>query len=89
MTDYQKSLYKPATLCELCENACGKCSWSKAGDMKPVEGWDAIRKDLFGNIESYIVLDCPQFVLEEKNAWAYEKFNREAIREKYGKGGEK
>lgn len=97
-TDYEKSMYRMRTLCEVCANAYGGCSWSKRGVQQPVEGWDAIRHDLttftrrkdgknIGNtMESYMVLKCPQFELEEHNRWAYEKFDPEAIREQYGKG---
>ena len=60
--------------------------------MRPVEGWDAIRNDLHTiskkyhrdmdvSEESYVVLDCPLFELEPQHAWAYEKFDREKIRE--------
>lgn len=63
----------PATLCWDCKNAvpaadrkCG-CSWSQW--FRPVEGWEAIRKDvrvISGGTkerlsESYIVKKCPQF----------------------------
>lgn len=97
MTELQRQMYKPRTLCELCANSYGYCSWSEKNVQQPVEGWDAIRHDLCtfarkynnGNIvrtmESYIVLDCPKFELEEHNRWAYEKFDREKIREQYGK----
>lgn len=64
----------PATLCWDCKNAvptldrkCG-CSWSRW--FRPVEGWEAVRKDvrvISGGTqermsESYIVKKCPQFV---------------------------
>ena len=84
MDAYAKLIYRPATLCEVCNNACGGCVWSKHGVQKPVPGWDAIRRDLSDSGESYIVLDCPKFELEEHNRWAYEKFDREKIREQYG-----
>ena len=84
--------YKPTTLCEVCANACGGCSWSEKDVQKPVEGWDAIRNDIT-NIssskdgrtwsrmdESYLVLACPQFELEERYWWAYERFNPEEVR---------
>ena len=101
MTEQPKDIYTPRTLCEVCKNAYGDCPWSKKGVQKPVDGWDAIRNDLttfvrrrdgknVGNtMESYIVLDCPLFDLEERHRWAYEKFDRDAIREKYGKMEEK
>lgn len=79
--------YNVSTLCEICQNACGGCSWSEGGVQKPVEGWDAIRNDLYVNHgtvskpivffeESYIVLDCPQYV-PDKFADRY-PFNRDA-----------
>lgn len=86
MDSFQRRIYRPATLCEVCDKACGGCSWSKKGVQKPVAGWDAIRNDLRDAGESYIVLSCPEFVVEEKNRWAYEKFDPEAIREQYEKG---
>lgn len=98
MTEREKEEYNPRTLCEVCAKASGHCPWSEKDVQKPVEGWDAIRHDLgtfarkYGKrvvsatLESYIVLDCPLFVLEEHNRWAYEKFDREAIRKQYGKG---
>lgn len=61
--------YKASTLCELCENACGGCSWSEHGKQTPVEGWEAIRIDVIcaGRAdrkleESYTVLACPEYV---------------------------
>jgi hypothetical protein len=89
MTDFEKRIYKPATLCELCAKACGGCSWSKYGVQQPVEGWTAIRCDQICSggefareVESYVVVDCPEFELEEKNAWAWEKFDREYVKER-------
>lgn len=49
------------TICWKCANACGGCDWSKKR-AKPVDGWEAIRRDLSRGIESYIVLSCPKFV---------------------------
>lgn len=97
MTEYEKSMYRMRTLCEVCANAYGGCSWSKRGVQQPVEGWGAIRRDLttfagkysktpVANApESYMVLDCPLFELEERHRWAYEKFDREEIRKEYAK----
>lgn len=53
------------TLCLECANACGGCSWSRK-KAKPVKGWNAIRKDLVGGIESYIVVSCPEYVPDGK-----------------------
>ena len=89
VSDYSKRIYVPRTLCELCANAYGGCSWSEKNVQRPVEGWDAIRNDVLVAArkysESYIVLDCPLFELEEHNRWAYEKFDREAVRKRYAK----
>lgn len=77
--------YRPKTLCEVCSKATGFCPWSEKGNMRPVPGWDAIRSGLKyqgTSVESYIVLCCPQFSLEEKFQWAYERFNPERIRRK-------
>ena len=54
------------TLCWICNNACGRCSWSK--DYKPVEGWKAKpTKIRFQDIEddSFCVIECPEFELLE------------------------
>ena len=81
--------YRPKTLCEVCADACGFCSWSEKGNMRPVPGWDAIRKDFPSGdkykdpVESYIVLHCPLFELEKHNHWAFERFDPEQIRAKY------
>ena len=87
MNEQVKSLYTPVTLCEVCENACGggDCPWAECGVQQPVPGWTAIRRDLNGSlgegtVESYVVLECPLFVVEEKNRWAYKKFNPAAVR---------
>lgn len=73
--------YCPQTLCEVCGNALGSCSWSEKDNQRPVPGWEAIRKDIIvgdGNsrtlTESYTVFKCPQFKLEEHNRWAYDRF---------------
>lgn len=52
-----------AQLCWRCSNACGGCSWSQ--NFIPVEGWDAepvIIKDSEGDINSYKIKKCPQFI---------------------------
>ena len=62
----QFSCYHAQTLCWNCANATGGCSWSEYGTFQPVEGWTAERRDIrnkFGeDIESYIVIDCPEFI---------------------------
>lgn len=74
MINYQDCFvpeYTCSTLCEICANACGHCDWSKKNVQKPVEGWDAIRNDIMphgkgsGLIESYVVLDCPEYQPDE------------------------
>lgn len=69
--------YVPETLCELCGNACGGCRWSRAGVQKPVDGWEAVRRDIpvqDGETvrleESYVVLACPEY-LPEVRWWFY------------------
>ena len=79
------------TLCDVCENACGGCEWSEKWVQKPIPGWDAVRRDVPTEIawngkkrhkmdESYTVLHCPKFVLEEKWASWYEKWDPEKRR---------
>ena len=58
------------TLCWTCQNACGKCSWSKK--FKKVKGWVAkktiVKGDPFGlepEIASYLVIECPKFQKDE------------------------
>lgn len=71
MNEYKWGMndYTVSTLCEICKNACGGCSWSRYGEAKPVEGWEAIRNDLICHdghltshrVGSYIVLSYPQY----------------------------
>ncbi len=69
-----------STLCEVCAKACGGCRWSEKGVQQPVPGWDAVRRDYrdySGNsVESYVVLDCPEFALEAHRAEEYRRFDR-------------
>lgn len=55
------------TICWRCQNACGRCSWSK--NFTPIEGWVAERKDVKIAIgeyaESYEVITCPLFKEDE------------------------
>lgn len=49
--------------CWHCQKACGGCDWS--GFFKPVPGWVATAvtlKDEEGDIRSYQIHKCPQFV---------------------------
>lgn len=75
--------YCPQTLCEVCDNALGGCSWSEKDKQQPVPGWTAVRKDIIVGdgksrhlTESYAVFKCPEFKLEEHNRWAYERFQK-------------
>lgn len=69
MTAREQNAYQPKqpTLCWECDKACGRCSWSK--DFTPVEGWKAIptkirkRDNNYGYMDSFIVLECPEFEL--------------------------
>ena len=76
----KKSVYRAptATLCWTCGRACGGangCSWSR--EYKPVEGWDAERRDVAvwrgesgrqytEYSESYYVKRCPEYVPDRK-----------------------
>ena len=79
--------FVPTTLCDMCGKACGHCRWSRKGVQKPVEGWDAIRRDIPVDtegkrewLESYVVLDCPEFQMESR-CWAYYgMFDKESVR---------
>ena len=92
--------YVPLTLCELCGNACGRCRWSRKDVQKPVEGWEAVRRDVYmteeegGHMtESYVVLSCPEFDLEVQHWFWYLNFDRHLARalaeseEDYGENG--
>ena len=63
------------TLCWDCANATGGCSWSMHTEHKPVEGWNAIRRDIHNKysepVESYIVISCPEFVRDARNGGTY------------------
>lgn len=51
------------SLCWVCANALGGCSWSQS--FEPVEGWDAVPCIIHGNgmeVPSFHVRSCPQFV---------------------------
>ena len=60
----------PQTLCWDCARATGGCSWSEYPTQTPVEGWEAIRRDIQNrgseDVESYIVKECPLFI---RDAW--------------------
>ncbi len=81
--------FVPRTLCDVCDKACGHCSWSEKGVQRPVEGWTAIRRDLTISAaaksrredlaESYVVLECPEFVVHPGEEWAYDRFDPERL----------
>lgn len=61
--EIQRKRDENTQLCWRCKNACGGCSWSKS--FIPVEGWDAdpvVIKDSEGDIDSYKIKRCPQFI---------------------------
>ena len=59
------------TKCWTCQNACGKCSWSKK--LIPVKGWTAMPTKIAVNAvrgiytDSYLVLDCPKYIADERS----------------------
>lgn len=80
--------FHPTTLCELCEKACGGCSWTEYGRFEPVDGWEAIRSDIpmWGDdtrvVESYMVLSCPEFEADE-NSKIYLPFDKDFARRSF------
>lgn len=48
------------TICWECRKATGGCSWSEYKVNRPVAGWAVMPTNING-IESYIVLECPEF----------------------------
>jgi hypothetical protein len=55
------------TICWVCKNATGGCSWSAR--LEPVKGWKAkeapirlTRKGYTKYTDSYVVLECPEYV---------------------------
>lgn len=63
---------KKETLCWTCQNACGKCSWSRK--FKKVKGWIAEKtiikgepNSLISEIPSYRVIKCPKY-LQDKHS---------------------
>lgn len=49
-----------ATLCWDCARSMCRCSWSQ--EFIPVPGWNAIPTRDASGVESYKVLECPEFV---------------------------
>ena len=79
------------TLCEVCGNACGGCEWTEFWTRRPVPGWDAVRRDVknrhmwngkvtYHYTESYVVLHCPKFRMEERWTEWFEAFDPEKRR---------
>lgn len=63
----KKELPKKDTLCWDCQNACGKCSWSK--DLTPVDGWNAKPTKIKSHgayDDSYLVIECPEFIRDQR-----------------------
>ena len=55
------------TICWDCKKSCnGGCSWSNPEQMKPVEGWTAIKTGF-----SYTVYECPEFIRETYGCGRY------------------
>lgn len=59
------------TLCERCQNACGRCEWSDK--LQPIGGWVAIKTNIKRHhkrsetlFESYRVLRCPLFRADDE-----------------------
>lgn len=89
MTDYQDP--PVGTLCWCCARCYGGCSWSRKTILgynpKPVEGWEAIRRDVMVQDthgmhprESYAVLDCPNFALDSKFKGEYARFSKKYVK---------
>lgn len=59
--------------CWKCKKAVGGCSWSDRG--VPVKNWRAektVIKENEGNLDSYLILECPEFVKDEPREQARE-----------------
>lgn len=58
-------VYREKSLCWQCENACNRgCSWSD--NFTPVDGWTARPETNAGGVDSYLVIQCPEFVPEKR-----------------------
>lgn len=59
------------TICEQCQNACGKCLWSALA--LPVKGWVAeptiILRHHGHGYNSFRVVSCPMFVKDDKEGY--------------------
>jgi hypothetical protein len=77
------------TLCDVCAKAAGGlggCVWSRKGEQQPVPGWDAVRRDMLvganysESTESYIILHCPEFLVDKHRQAEYRQFDPERAR---------
>ena len=80
---------RPLTLCDVCAKAAGGlggCSWSRKGEQRTVPGWDAVRRDIrIGPVyewstESYVVLRCPECVVDGHRQAEFRQFDPERAR---------
>ncbi len=64
---------KPLQLCWSCQKACGKCSWSRKVNPKPVQGWIAFPTRVFCSkgryTDSYDIRFCPEYVKDKPQRW--------------------
>ena len=63
-----KNKQTSSSLCGLCKNSVGLCSWS--AHFIPIEGWEAERVMHKGQakekIQGYRVISCPKFIKHER-----------------------
>ena len=60
------------TICWDCKNY-NKCAWSRG---EPVEGWKAKPTKTDDGIRSYLVMECPEFVRDDKYRATREEIGR-------------
>ena len=53
------------TICWDCKRAIGECRWSSS--LKPVKGWTAEKTKSKCGGDSYVVIDCPEFIRDAYN----------------------
>lgn len=74
------------TLCWFCERACGGCSWSDK--LEPVAGWNAEKTKILitkgTNIDSFIVKDCPLFILTPRSEKDYKGWKKAREKQEHG-----
>ncbi len=87
LQDYLVPNNSKANICFDCQNACGKCSWSR--NFTPVPGWTAETKyilngkDYYGKPrfeQTYYISDCPEFVPDDKRNGCNGEFSEKQIR---------